>query len=125
MPRRPDRVTPTAQTLAGSISAFLLIALLGNYAFLTVDSLGSTPFFGTDESTTVFMYYSLVTLTTLGYGDFSAATEAGRFLSTTEAVLGQVFLVTFVAAIVSMHTGRLVRERHEAASLLQTAPEDA
>jgi voltage-gated potassium channel Kch len=61
------------------------------------------------------MYYSLVTLTTLGYGDFAAATDVGRFLSTTEAVVGQIFLVTFVASLVSMHTGRLAREREASA----------
>jgi hypothetical protein len=43
------------------------------------------------KSTTVFMYYSLVTITTLGYGDFEAATELGGFLSTGEAVVGHVF----------------------------------
>jgi len=106
----------TSQTLAGAISAFLLIALLANYAFLTVDSIGDSTFFENPESTTVFMYFSLVTITTLGYGDFSAFTDVGRFLSTTEAVIGQIFLVTFVASLVSMHTGRLARERDQRAA---------
>jgi hypothetical protein len=101
----------TSQTLAGAISAFLLIALLANYTFLTVNSIGDATFFATPQSTTVFMYYSLVTLTTLGYGDFAAATDVGRLLSTTEAVVGQIFLVTFVASLVSLHTSRLSRER--------------
>jgi hypothetical protein len=105
----------TSQTLAGAISAFLLIALLANYTFLMVNSIGDATFFATPQSTTVFMYYSLVTLTTLGYGDFAAATDVGRFLSTTEAVVGQIFLVTFVASLVSMHTGRLTREREASA----------
>jgi hypothetical protein len=111
----------TAQTLAGAISAFLLIALLSNYAFLTLDVVGSVPFFGVEESTTVFMYYSLVTITTLGYGDFAAATDAGRFLSTAEAAIGQIFLVVFVATLVSLHTGRLNRERAGAAEQSQDA----
>ena len=55
------------------------------------------------------MYYSLVTITTLGYGDFSAATELGRFASTAEAITGQVYLVTVVATFVSLNTTR-VRE---------------
>lgn len=106
---KADRVT--YQTLAGAISAFLLIALLANYAFLAVDAMGNTPFFGTEESTTVFMYFSMVTITTLGYGDFAAATDIGRFLSTLEAAVGQIFLVTFVATLVSLHSSRIRRER--------------
>ncbi len=101
----------TYQALAAAISAFLLIALLANYAYLAVDSVSSTPFFGTEESTTVFMYYSMVTITTLGYGDFEAATNFGRFLSVGEAAVGQIFLVTFVASLVSLGAARLGKPR--------------
>jgi len=48
------------------------------------------------------MYFSLVTVTTLGYGDLAAATNLGRLLSTTGAVIGQVYLVTFVAMLVAL-----------------------
>jgi len=40
-------------------------------------------------------------LTTTGYGDFVAATGLGRAIAITEALVGQVYLVTVVAAIVS------------------------
>ena len=48
-----------------------------------------------------FVYYSFVTLTTVGYGDLTASTGLGRMLSVTEALIGQLYLVTVVAVLVS------------------------
>jgi len=47
------------------------------------------------------VYFSFVTLATVGYGDYTAATNLGHTLSITEALLGQIYLVTVVATIVS------------------------
>ena len=99
----------TVETLFGAVSAYLLIALAYYYAFLTVDSLTPGHFFGAEESTTSFMYFSLTTITTLGYGDLAAVSPVGRLLATSEAVIGQVYLVVFVALIVSMAAGRWQR----------------
>lgn len=96
-----DRVT--RQTLFGALAAFLLIAIAFNYGMLLVDTFGPNPYFGQPEASTSFMYFSLVTITTLGYGDLSAKGEFGRYLATSEAVIGQVFLVTFVARLVSLY----------------------
>lgn len=90
----------TRATLLAAVSAYLLIAVAFAFVFLSIDRF--TPFFGSPEPTTTAMYYSLVTITTLGYGDFTAATTLGRLLSTAEAVLGQVYLVTVVAMIVGL-----------------------
>jgi len=102
----------TGKTLLGAVSAYLLIALAFTFAFLYVDSHQALPFFGTEEPTTAFMYFSLVTITTLGYGDLAAVEPLGRLLATLEAVIGQVYLVTFVAMIV----GLLVAHRHRGVS---------
>ncbi len=97
----------SGKTLLGAVSAYLLIAMAFNFAFLAIDATGSSPFFAENEPTPSFMYFSLVTITTLGYGDLAAANPVGRILSTLEAVIGQVYLVTFVAMIV----GLLVAQR--------------
>lgn len=91
----------TTETLLGAVCAFLLIALAFSYSFLALDS-PDNPFFGSAEPTTAFPYFSLVTITTLGYGDLFPVTELGRILSTAEAVIGSVFLVIGVARLVSL-----------------------
>jgi hypothetical protein len=92
----------SAQTLLGAVSAYLLFALAFNFVFLTINALGGEPFFGSEEPTTAYMYFSLTSITTLGYGDLAAVTPLGRLLATMEAVIGQVYLVTFVAMIVGL-----------------------
>jgi hypothetical protein len=92
----------SAGTLFGAISAYLLIPIAFFYAFLTANALQATPFFGQPEPTTSFMYFSLTTVTTLGYGDLTAATALGRLLATSEAIVGQIYLVTFVAMLVGL-----------------------
>ena len=89
-------------TLLGAIAAYLLIPVAYFYAFEAVDFYGAVPFLGTAESTTTIMYFSLSTVTTLGYGDYGAASDFGRLLATSEALVGQIYLVTFVAMIVGL-----------------------
>jgi hypothetical protein len=92
----------TLQTIMGSVAAYLQIAVAYAFLFQTIDAFTtSQPFFGEEVSTTVYMYFSLVTISTVGFGDFVAVTSLGRLASGSEAVVGQVFLVTFVALIVS------------------------
>ncbi len=92
----------TKETIFGVLAVYLLLALAFNYAFLSFDA--APGFFGRPESTSSFMYFSLSTLTTLGYGDLTAASDVGRFLASTEAILGQVLLVTVVARLVSTYS---------------------
>lgn len=94
----------TSSTMMGAIAAYLLIAIGFVYLFLFVSTVQSASFFsGTDDQTsTSFAYFSLTTITTLGYGDLSPATNLGRLLATSEAVIGQVYLVTFVGMVVGL-----------------------
>jgi hypothetical protein len=59
-------------------------------------------FFAQAEPVTVArcLYFSFTTLTTVGYGDLTAATNLGHTLSVTEALTGQIYLVTVVSLIV-------------------------
>ena len=99
--READAVT--LQTMFGVLCIYLLIGLLFGVAYATVDQIGSTPFFaapaahGRDD----FLYFSFTTLTTVGYGDLVAGTNLGRSLAITEALVGQLYLVTVVAVIIS------------------------
>jgi len=92
----------TRRTLEGAISAYLLIPVAFQFIFLAVDDLLPGGFFGSPKPPTAFMYFSLTTVTTVGYGDLAPASDVGRLLATVEALLGQVFLVTFVALLVGL-----------------------
>ncbi|MBK9739541.1 MAG: hypothetical protein IPO93_08495 [Actinobacteria bacterium] len=92
----------TRGTLQGAVSAYLLIPIAFFYAFLAVGNFQGPPFFGQVEPTTSFMYYSLSVITTLGFGDLTSTTELGRLLSVSEAIVGQIYLITFVAMLVSL-----------------------
>jgi hypothetical protein len=52
------------------------------------------------------LYFSLVTMTTLGYGDIAPAAPAARMLCSLEAVIGQLFVAIFIARLVSLHISR-------------------
>lgn len=99
---REDRRV-TVQTIYCGLSLYLLLGMAFAVLFAAIDDIGSTPFFAQGEasSTNDFLYYSLATLTTTGYGDFTAATELGRATAVTEALIGQMYLVTVLAVIVA------------------------
>ena len=97
----------TMQTMFGVLCLYLLIGIFFGACFSTIEALGNEAFF-TDgvAQTSDFLYFSFATLTTVGYGDLVAATNLGRSLAITEALIGQIYLVTVVALIVgNIRTG--------------------
>jgi hypothetical protein len=60
------------------------------------------------------MYYSFVTLTTLGYGDMYPVRDGTRILAMLEATLGQLYLVILVARLVGLYTAQQMEERKKA-----------
>jgi len=102
----------TLQTILGAISAYLLIGVAYFYVYLAVGG-WQGQFFADKQPSSTYMYFSLTTLTTVGYGDFTATTKLGRLLANSEAVIGQVYLVTFVAFIVSLGASAW-KNRHDA-----------
>jgi hypothetical protein len=100
---RLDRVT--AQSIYAALSAYLQIGMMFSAYFAALDVLVSSPFFadGQPADSQTLQYFSFTTLTTLGYGDFTAAGSLGRAVAVLEAVTGQVFLATLVARLVSAY----------------------
>jgi hypothetical protein len=94
----------TSQTLFGAASVYLLIAVAFMFLFIAIDASDAGQFFGEAEPTTSFMYFSLVTITTLGYGDLTPVTEPARALAVAAAIVGQIYLVFIVARMVGLYT---------------------
>ena len=93
--------TVTIQTVMGAVAAYFQLAVAYSFVFQAIDALTDGGLFGYPVRTTEYMYFSLTTITTLGYGDLTPVTDVGRLVAMLEAVTGQVYLVTFVAMIVS------------------------
>ena len=100
----------TRETIFAALVIYMLMAFMWAraYALLNVLIPGS---FSMPEghafgNRTVYLYYSFVTLTTLGYGDISPLTDKASGLSIIEALSGQIYLVVLVAWLVGMHVSR-------------------
>jgi hypothetical protein len=105
----------TGEILFAVACVYLLLALIWALGFGMAESLtpGALAFpegvvgAGEDPSGRgLYMYFSFVTLTTLGYGDIAPASDAARIMAMLEATLGQLFLVIVVARLVGMHTAQ-------------------
>jgi hypothetical protein len=103
------------EAVSGVLALYLLIGMLFAFVYGAIALLGDADFFegGEEATASQCLYFSFTTLTTVGYGDFTAASDLGRTLSIFEALLGQIYLVTVVSLIVS-NLGRPARveQRH-------------
>jgi Ion channel len=103
--------------LAGALCAYLLIGLLFSSAYMFMSVLqGGSIFAQVQQASSVdTMYYSFITMTTVGYGDLTPVEDLPRMIAVTEALIGQIYLVTAVGLMV----GNMGRERR-----MRTAPRD-
>jgi hypothetical protein len=95
--------TVTMQSIFGAVSAYLILGLMFAAFYSAMFHFAGGKFFagGRAGDTQTFQYFSFTTLTTLGYGDFTAAQSSGQAVAVIEALLGQVFLATLVARLVA------------------------
>ena len=95
----------TIQSIYGALSAYLIIGLMFASSYVGMQQLGTSDFFASNQpaNTQTFQYFSFTTLTTLGYGDFTAAESGGRSIAVLEALTGQIFLATLVARLVAAY----------------------
>jgi Ion channel len=92
----------TVEAVLGVLCLYILLGMMYSLAYGAIDRIGHDFFANGVKSTpSLCLYFSFTTLTTVGYGDLTAATNLGHTLSVTEALLGQIYLVTVVSVIVS------------------------
>ena len=102
-----DQSEVNVQSITGAICIYILLGILFVFLFSATALLGSGDFFaqGTDGSRSLRFYFSFVTLATLGYGDYTPAGDLGHTLAVLEALIGQLYLVTVLALLVSRLRG--------------------
>ena len=107
----------TFDTISGGICIYLLIAVSWALAMAVLETAVPGSFVsggdtlmrpaGPIRESSVwfgqFVYLSFTTITTLGFGDITPATPLARMLTTTEAVVGQLYVTIFIAALVALY----------------------
>jgi hypothetical protein len=111
--------TVTGDIVRGAVCAYLLLGLVWAFAYSVLEYVqpGSFDqpareavhlgdFFLTSGEFTPFLYYSFVTMTTLGYGDMTPVSDVARMLSVLQAVFGSVYLAVVIAGLVGVWVSR-------------------
>ena len=99
----------TKEIIYAAVVVYLLLALMWAFAYLTLDYFYPNSVRFPEISSHDFyryLYFSFVTITTLGYGDVLPLTQKAGSLVILEAVTGQIYLVVIVAWLVGMHVSR-------------------
>jgi hypothetical protein len=96
------------RTVLGAVCIYVLLGMMFAFLYAAIDGLSSSAFFVQTSHPTIpdFLYFSYITQTTVGYGDFTAAGDLGRALTVIEALTGQLYLVTIIAVLVSRLSSR-------------------
>jgi hypothetical protein len=111
----------TLDTIFGGIAIYLLIGIGWAFVYSAVEHVapGSYPLGGAPLQDlrphfeilfNELVYFSFVTLTTLGYGDITPTTPPARTLAVLEAIVGQLYVAVFIASLVGLH---LSERRHD------------
>ena len=106
--RRQKEVT--REVIFASVIIYLLMAVMWSDFYQMLETLAPGSFSMPDgpiqHKRILFVYFSLVTITTLGYGDMTPLTDRAAGLAAVEALIGQIYLVVMVAWLVGMYVSR-------------------
>jgi len=99
----------TGQAVIGGLLVYLLIGLMFGQIYGGIIDLSDIQFFCQHATTSASdrVYFSFITITTTGYGDFTPCTRIGHSFAMAEAMFGQIYLVTIIALLI----GNIGRER--------------
>ena len=108
----------SADTILGGISVYLLMVLAFTLLHLLVATLqpgayqvaSAGPSRFDVEDFALALYFSFVTLTTLGYGDITPLSRFAQMLTGVEAMTGQLFVAILIARLVALHVGQRARD---------------
>jgi hypothetical protein len=111
----------TTDSINGALCGYLLLGLTFGHLFCLVESfwpgsfhltehVGSVPR-EVDRQHFLLTYFSLITLTTVGYGDITPQSSPARTLAAVEAMAGQFYVAVIVAALVALKVSAAVQDQ--------------
>jgi hypothetical protein len=99
--RMAVHLTISASTVLAGLCIYVLLGLVYSSIYGLIIASGAQLFAQTTDPTSFdTMYFSFITMTTVGYGDLSPIGDLPRILAASEALIGQIYLVTAVALLV-------------------------
>jgi voltage-gated potassium channel len=104
--------------IVGAICIYILLGLVWAFAYLLVESFFPNSFNGLEHklwqhNLQDMFYYSMVTLTTLGYGDITPAQPVARFLAYMESITGIFYTTVLVASLIGIRLASYHPEDHD------------
>ena len=104
----------TAETLWAAINVYLLLGMLFAFLYALVVQVEPGAFAGkllesASDGSQTFIYYSFVTMTTLGYGDITPQIHVAATLAYVQALIGQLYVAILIARLVSSYNTQSVQ----------------
>jgi len=103
----------TGETISMSVSIYLLLGLSWGLLYIVIFTLhpdafnlGTSPVVNEQHLFPIFLYFSLTTLSTIGFGDITPLSLQARYAAVAEGITGQFYLAILVARLVGMHMSR-------------------
>jgi voltage-gated potassium channel len=96
-----------ANVLCAGLSGYLLLGLLWTPLYMTVQRLNPSAFSlpaGTTLDGFSTVYFSFITLSTVGYGDIAPVSKAARMLAMMEAVVGMFYVAVLISRLVAIYS---------------------
>jgi hypothetical protein len=101
----------TVDVFSGAICVYFLLGFMWAFAYTLLEVMSPGSFQtsqGLGAGLSEFVYYSFVTMTTLGYGDITPISSPARSLSLLEAIIGQLYLAVMIARLVGIHIAQSI-----------------
>jgi hypothetical protein len=104
-----EQTTVTSETLWAAINVYVLFGMFFAFLYAAVTIIEPGAFAGTllqsgSNPTQTFVYYSFVTMTTLGYGDITPQIQVAATLAYVQALIGQLYVAILIARLVSLYS---------------------
>jgi len=105
----------TADVIFGAVAVYMLVGVIVAILFQLLHDIEPGSVISNlntvgHDTFPQFLYFSFITLTSVGYGDFAPVSPAARTLATTTGIFGQLYIAILIAKFVGIYTAQSLRE---------------